>query len=135
MKQRPLILVVNDSAEVLDEVARVLAGADYACRCCTTAEDAAAAAESCPPEMIVSGTHLQGHSGLDMCERIRQNPALREVPVMFLSGAQTPDIVRRTDTLGGTYYLRHPFAPDVLVELIDAALGTRQLVGSHAAEA
>ena len=131
-QQRPLILVVDGQAEVLDEVATVLSGANFACRCCTTAEGAIAAAESSPPDLIISDVNLHGHSGLEMCERIRENAALREVPVMFLSGAQVPDIIRRSDALGGTYYLRKPFAPDVLVELIETALGSSQLVASDA---
>ena len=131
-RQQPLILVVDGQAEVLDEVATVLSGANFACRCCTTAEGAIAAAESFPPDLIISDVNLHGHSGLEMCERIRENPALREVPVMFLSGAQVPDIIRRGDALGGTYYLRKPFDPDVLVELIDTALGSSQLVAGDA---
>lgn len=132
LRQQSLILVVDHQAEVLDEVATVLTGADFACRCCTTAEDAIAAAESSPPDLIISDVNLHGHSGLDMCKRIRENPALEEVPVMFLSSGQVPDIIRRSDALGGTYYLRKPFDPDVLLELIDTALGSPQLVASAA---
>jgi DNA-binding response OmpR family regulator len=132
--RRSLILVVDHQAEVLNEVATVLAGANLACRCCTTAEEAIAAAASSPPDLIISDVHLHGHSGLDMCARIRKNAALREVPVMFLCGAQVPDIIRRSDSLGGTYYLRKPFDPDVLLELIDTALGRPQLVASHAGQ-
>jgi CheY-like chemotaxis protein len=132
--QRSLILVVDDQAEVLDEVATALAGADLACRCCTTAEEAIAAAESSPPDLIISDIHLHGQSELDMCERIRENPVLQGVPVMFFCGAQIPDIIRRSDPLGGTYYLRKPFDPDVLVELIETALGRAHLVAGHAGQ-
>jgi hypothetical protein len=41
---------------------------------------------------------------------------------MFLSGGQIPDIIRRQDHLGGTYYIRKPFDPNVLLELVDKAL-------------
>jgi len=52
------------------------------------------------------------------------NPVLAEVPVMFLSSAQRPDVIRRSLVAGhGVYCLRKPFAPTVLVELIDQALG------------
>ena len=127
-RQQHLILVINDQAEVLDQVATILTGANFACRCCTTAQDAIAAAESALPDLIISDVNLHGRSGLDMCERIRQNTALSDVPVMFLSGGQVPDIIRRQDTFGGTYYLRKPLAPDVLLELIDTALGSPQIV-------
>ena len=131
-QQQSLILVVGDQAEVLDEVATVLTGAGFACRCCICAEDAVAAAEASPPDLIISDVNLHGHSGLDMCEQIRQGPALAEVPVMFLSGAQIPDVIRRSDAPGSTYYLRKPFDPDVLLELIDTALGSPLLASGDA---
>jgi CheY-like chemotaxis protein len=48
-------------------------------------------------------------------------------PVMFLSGTQVPDIIRRTHGAGGTYYLRKPFDGMVLLELIDKALASPRL--------
>jgi len=53
------------------------------------------------------------------------------VPVMFLSGAQIPDIIRRSHAAGGTYYLRKPFDPEVLLELIQKALWMPHLAGSR----
>ncbi|MHB8901140.1 MAG: hypothetical protein ACYC6Y_20520, partial [Thermoguttaceae bacterium] len=57
---------------------------------------------------------------------------LKGVPVMFLSGAQIPDIIRRSHAVGGTYYLRKPFDPGVLVELVDKALWMPQLAENRA---
>ena len=130
--QRPLILIVDDEQEVLDEVAKVLTNANFACHCCTTAEAALAEAEANPPDLIISDINLHGHSGLEMCEQIKENHGLVNVPVMFLSGAQIPDIIRRSHAVGGTYYLRKPFDPEVLVELIDKALWMPHLVAAHA---
>lgn len=129
---QPLVLVVDDETEVLDEVANILVGAGFACRCCTTAEAAIALAESNPPDLIISDINLHGRSGLQMCEQIKQDEALEDVPVMFLSGAQIPDIIRRSHAVGGTYYLRKPFDPEVLLELIDKALWMPHLVANHA---
>jgi two-component system, chemotaxis family, chemotaxis protein CheY len=120
--ERPLILVVDDDRAVLDEVATVLSGAKLASQGCTTAEEALAAAEANPPDLILCDVNLQGESGPELCDRIRQQPGLEHVPVMFLSGAQLPDIIRRSYATGGIYCLRKPFDPGVLVELIDQAL-------------
>jgi CheY-like chemotaxis protein len=131
-RTQPLVLVVDDEQTVLDEVAAALQGTDYAFHCCTTAEAAIMAAEMALPDLILADVNLHGASGIEMCQRLRQNPLLAEVPVMFLSAAQTPDIIRRSDGHHGTYYLRKPFAAEVLVELMDRALGAaRVLVGSQ----
>jgi len=134
LQQQPLILVVDDEPKVLDEVAAILADAGFACRCCTTAEAALEEAKAAEFDLIVSDINLHGRSGLEMCEQIKQNPALAEVPVMFLSGAQIPDIIRRSHAVGGTYYLRKPFDPEVLVELINKALWMPHLVADRASK-
>jgi CheY-like chemotaxis protein len=121
--EQPLVLVVDDDRNVLDEVTAVLARASFACCCCATSEEALAAVRATPPDLILCDVNLQGESGLDLCEQIKQLPGMEEVPVMFLSGAQLPDIIRRSHISGGIYCLRKPFDPEVLVELIDQAIG------------
>jgi DNA-binding response OmpR family regulator len=125
-QRKPLILVVDDQQEVLDEIALVLKAANFACQCCTTAEAAIAAADENPPDLIISDMNLRGHSGLQMCEQMQQHAALAEVPVMFLSGTQTADIIRRSDAVGSTYHLRKPLDGQVLLELVDKALCVRE---------
>jgi len=127
----PLVLVVDDEKDVLGEVASVLAAAGYVCQCCATADEAIRFAAQRAPDLIISDINLDGRSGLEMCETIKEDPALGDVPVMFLSGAQIPDIIRRSHAVGGTYYLRKPFDPEVLVELVDKALWMPHLVHSR----
>jgi len=130
-QQQPMILVIDDEPDVLGEVAAILSGAGYACHCSSTAEAAVEFAQKTAPDLIISDINLEGHSGLELCERIKQHQALADVPVMFLSGAQIPDIIRRSHAVGGTYYLRKPFDADVLLELVDKALWMPHLVGSR----
>jgi two-component system, OmpR family, phosphate regulon response regulator PhoB len=121
-QERPLVLVVDGEQEVLDKMTAALGEAGFGCRCCTTREAAEAAARSVPPDLIVCDLNLSGESGLETCQRIKEYPGLEDVPLMFLSGAQLPDVISRSHTAGGCYCLRKPFAPKVLVELIDQAL-------------
>jgi CheY-like chemotaxis protein len=132
-QEASVILIVDDEQQVLDGVETVLSVAGYECCCCTTAETAISLAKSIGPALIISDINLQGHSGLEMCEQIKEDPAMADVPVMFLSGAQIPDIIRRSHAVGGTYYLRKPFDPEVLVELVDKALWMPHLVSNRAA--
>jgi DNA-binding response OmpR family regulator len=128
-RTRPLVLVVDHEPLMLDEIAAALTRMGLGCRCCTTAADALTLAEDLLPDLILAEVNLHGESGLEMCQRIRENHQLADVPAMFLSSNQGPDIIRRSDGHHGTYYLRKPFAAEVLVELIDRAL----TVGSGAA--
>jgi len=132
-RKQALVLVIDDEPEVLGNVAAVLNKAGYGCHCCETAEGAVQFARSHAPDLIISDINLGGFSGLELCERIKEDPTLKHVPVMFLSGAQIPDIIRRSHAVGGTYYLRKPFDPEVLVELVDKALWMPHLVSGRMA--
>jgi CheY-like chemotaxis protein len=75
------------------------------------------------PDLIICDTHLGLQSGLELCDKIKAEPPLRDVPLMFLSASQMPDIIRRHhEAGGGAYHLRKPFDPDVLMKLVDRAL-------------
>jgi DNA-binding NarL/FixJ family response regulator len=58
---------------------------------------------------------------------------MEDVPMMFVSATQLPDIVRRSHDAGGAYYLRKPLDPEVLVELVGKALWLPHLVQSRLA--
>jgi CheY-like chemotaxis protein len=125
------VLVIDDEAASLERISGVLAGAGHACHCALDAAAAHEYLERATPDLIIADVNLAGHSGLTLCEHLKQQFGLVDVPVMFLSAAQSPDIIRRSHADGGTYYLRTPFDPRVLLELIGKALPARQLTAAH----
>jgi CheY-like chemotaxis protein len=122
-QELPLVLVIADEAALLEQMTSLLAAAEFGCRCCTTTDEAVEAAQETSPGLIVCDVNLQGEGGLETCRRIKELPGMEDVPTMFLSGMQLPDIIRRSHEAGGIYCLRKPFDPKVLTELIDQALG------------
>jgi CheY-like chemotaxis protein len=128
---KAVVLVIDDDPEVVAGLAKVLSAAGYVSHCCRDAEGAIESARQTTPDLIISDINLGGQSGLQLCERIKREEGLLDVPFMFLSRAQIPDIIRRSHEAGGTYYLRKPFDPQVLLELVDKALWMPRLVASH----
>jgi CheY-like chemotaxis protein len=113
------ILAIDDETEVLARIASVLEAAGYQCRCAADAHEAEEIVRQVTPELIISDINLVGHSGLTICEQLKQQAGIDEVPVMFLSAAQVPSIIRRSYAAGGVYYLRKPFDASVLVQIIE----------------
>ncbi len=128
---RSSILAIDDDASVLADLAATLSGAGYTCHCCPDADAARVMATSIKPDLIISDINIGEQSGLELCEQLKQESGLADVPVMFLSGAQIPDIIRRSHAVGGTYYLRKPCDPQVLLELVDKAMWLPHLVGGR----
>jgi len=132
MPQDPaVILVIDGDALTLTGVAAVLDMAGYECHCARDAEAATKAARSLPLDLIICDVNLEGQSGLDLVHELRNEYGQQDVPVLFVSSAQLPDIIRRAHDAGGTYYLRKPFDPDVLLELVGKALWMPHLVKSR----
>jgi CheY-like chemotaxis protein len=129
-QDKAVILVIDDDLDVIAGLAKVLSAAGYVSHCCRDAGGALDCIRQAIPDLVISDINLAGHSGLQLCQRLKREEGLSDVPFMFLSGAQVPDIIRRSHEAGGTYYLRKPFDPQVLLELVDKALWMPQLVGS-----
>lgn len=116
------ILIIDDETSAIDDVAHALRLTDYACQWATSADEAMDCVRRGVPDLVISDIDLAGTSGLELSERLRELPGMAEVPVIFVSGAQIPNIVRQARSAGAVYFVRKPFDPDVLIELVDKAL-------------
>ena len=127
------ILLIDSDPLTLMSTATVLDMAGYTCHCARDRQSALKAARTLGPDLLICDVNLGGDSGLDLCRELRVVPGMQDVPVMFVSTTQLPDIVRRSHEAGGAYYLRKPFDPDVLVELVGKALWLPHIVQSRLA--
>jgi DNA-binding response OmpR family regulator len=119
---------VDDDPILLMGTAAILTQAGYDCHCARDPGVARMAVRTLPIDLILCDVYLAGESGLELCRELRQEPGLEDVPVMFMSSAQLPDIVRKSHDAGGAYFLKKPFEPRVLIELVGKALWMPHLV-------
>ncbi len=132
MPQHPaVILVIDDDALTLTGTAAALDMAGYECHCARDAAAARKLARSLSLDLIICDVSIQRESGLELCRELRLENNNSDAPLLFVSGNQAPDIIRRTHDAGGAYYLRKPFDPDVLIELVGTALWMPHLVQSR----
>ncbi|MFT3734470.1 MAG: diguanylate cyclase [Rhodocyclaceae bacterium] len=78
------ILIIDDSAisiRLLSHFMRDLAEVQFA----TNGEDGLAMAMEDPPDLILLDVEMPGINGLEACRRIKQHPALTEIPVIFVT--------------------------------------------------
>lgn len=130
-----VVLVVDNDPLTLTAVAAALHLVGYECHCARDCEAALKAARTLQLDLIICDVNLGGEIGFELIDEIRQIPDASDVPVMFVSSSQLPDIIRRSHDAGGVYYLRKPFDPDVLLELVDKALWMPHLVKSRVRKA
>jgi CheY-like chemotaxis protein len=84
-------------------------------------------------DLVICDVSVGGDSGLELSRELRRLPGMQDVPVMFISRTQLPDIVRRSHEAGAAYYLRKPLDPEVLTDLVGKALWLPHLVQTRLA--
>ncbi|MFN8534026.1 MAG: bifunctional alpha,alpha-trehalose-phosphate synthase (UDP-forming)/trehalose-phosphatase [Dehalococcoidia bacterium] len=126
------ILVVDDDPAVLSGLRRALALEGYDV---TTAPDGDAAiglVGQVSPDVIVLDVMMPGMSGLEVCQRLRDNGVI--TPILILSARDTlPDRIAGLDR-GADDYLVKPFAIDELLARVRALLRRSQRVSDSALE-
>ena len=76
------------------------------------------------PDLIVLDIHMPDLSGLEICERLNDEIATCNIPVIILSGSDETDVVRQARLAGSRFFVRKPYDPNVLLTLIQSALGS-----------
>lgn len=74
------------------------------------------------PDLVILDIMLPGQNGFDVCRKIKNNPELRNIPVIILSAKSDEiDTVLGLE-LGADDYVPKPFSPKVLFSRIKAVL-------------
>ncbi len=108
---RQTIFVLEDDADISRLVQHNLEAAGFSARVFTTTAPVLADAERKAPDLFLLDIMVPGGDGLDLCRRIRRNPALSSTPVIFLT-ARTSESDRVLGLeLGADDYITKPFNP------------------------
>lgn len=83
-KHRESVLFVDPMVALHEQVQAMLSEA-FEVRHATTAAEALAALSRRLPDLLVMEVDLPDISGLDLCERLRADPATQKLPILFLT--------------------------------------------------
>lgn len=81
-----------------------------------------AVARSQHPDLIVLDVSLPDMDGFAFCESLGASPDTCSIPVIMLSGTDSPGIVRHARSAGSHFFMRKPFDPNALLVLIKQAI-------------
>jgi PAS domain S-box-containing protein/diguanylate cyclase (GGDEF)-like protein len=130
------ILVVEDSLTQAHYLARLLeAGGLYRVRIAANGEAGLQAARTAPPALIVSDISMPLMDGFALCRQVRDDAALRDIPVILLTGHGSLDDVIKGLDCGADNFIRKPFDHAYLLERVGAVLANRARRSGAAAPA
>ena len=118
------VLTVEDDPSISMLVVTVLRGEGYDVRTASNRSEILSALRSLPsPDLVLLDVHLPDANGFDILERMKQHPALLNIPVLMLSGEATREDVAHGLVLGADGYITKPFDIPVLRRGIKTVLG------------
>lgn len=89
------------------------------------------------PDLILLDVNMPGLGGLDVCRRLKAEPATADVPVLFITALGDMADKVAGFVAGGVDYITKPFQAEEVLARVSAHLRIRQLqreLAAHAAE-
>lgn len=114
------IMVVDDTAANLQVLNAMLRRRGFKVRPVPNGRLALKAAEAQPPDLILLDINMPEMDGYEVCTRLKEHPALRNIPVIFLSALHEPLDKVEAFARGGVDYITKPFQ----IEELEARIAT-----------
>ncbi|WP_230291423.1 response regulator [Croceicoccus sp. Ery5] len=112
------ILVVDDQPDSLRFIVETLEQAGMGALVATSGEAALDVLAGAMPDLILMDGVMPGMSGIETTVRIKNDPALAHIPVIFMTGLTEPEHAVAALETGGVDYIRKPIVIEELLARI-----------------
>jgi DNA-binding response OmpR family regulator len=114
----PLVLVADDDPDIVTLVAVGLKKAGYEVVTASDGEEALQAVLARRPDLAIVDVRMPKVDGLELIRRIRADQESNGMPVIALSARVQEGNIAEGFAAGADEYLKKPFSPKELVELV-----------------
>ena len=125
-KPRPRILAIDDTPTNLLTLGAALE-ADFDLQIATSGAMGLAMATKAPPDLILLDVMMPEMDGYETCRRIMASPALRTIPVIFITALARIETESAGLTLGAADYITKPINVEITRQRIRNLLEREQL--------
>lgn len=113
--QNFLILVVDDITQNLQVLADMLEQVGYEVTFATNGQQALERAKLAEPDLILLDLMMPNMSGLEVCQHLKADQKLCEIPVIFLTASEEREHLLEAFNKGAVDYITKPFYPPELL--------------------
>jgi CheY-like chemotaxis protein len=99
------ILIVDDTTELLFFLDYIFQRNDFEVVTAANGKDAIRLAKETDPDVLLVDVMMPGIDGLEVCRQLRQDPDLRDVPILLYSAAVGEEIRQKAIDAGANEYL------------------------------
>ncbi len=117
------ILVADDESHILHVVSLKLTNAGFNVVTACDGQEALELAMAERPDLLITDYHMPQLSGLELCQRLRQDPATSGIPTIMLTARGYTLDPQDTEQSGILRMLSKPFSPRQLLATVNEMLG------------
>lgn len=121
------VLIVEDDRSQALFAQSVLQGSGMWTCLVSTAAEVKPAIEEFAPDLVLMDLHLPDASGAELTARLREDPALAHLPIVFLTGDPDPETEYRALDAGADDFLSKPIRPRHLVSAVQSRVRRARL--------
>ena len=121
--QKTKILLVEDDSFLVDMYVAKFKELDWDVQVAFNGEEALEHAKSMQPNLILLDVRLPKMTGFEVMQSMQQDPALKSIPVIFLTNLGQKEEIRQGLQMGAAGYLiKAHFTPQEVVEKVEETL-------------
>jgi CheY-like chemotaxis protein len=122
MGEQKTILVADDETHILHVVSLKLRNAGYVVITARDGQEALEMAQQEKPDLIITDYHMPHLSGLELCQRLKQDPVTCGIPAIMLTARGYQLDPADTEQSGILRMLSKPFSPRQLLTTVNEVL-------------
>ena len=121
----PKILVVDDEPSLRFLVASSLEDEGYHILEAADGLEAHALVQQDQPDLIILDVMMPGLTGYELCSLLKRNPDTSNILIIMLTAKGQEQDRIQSQQAGADYYLRKPFSPLELIDVVESLLQGR----------
>lgn len=119
LKKPKSILIIEDDQTLANNLKELIELKDYKAYVCNTIIDASELLKVFSPDLIISDIIMPDFDGYTLLNKIKNDPKLKFVPFVFISGKAEVKDIRLGMNMGADDYLTKPFSAKDLYDTIE----------------
>nr|WP_294900097.1 two-component regulator propeller domain-containing protein [uncultured Pedobacter sp.] len=130
VSEKSTILLVDDNLEIRNYIKSIFEN-DYLIMAADSAEAAFEMIELEIPNLVITDVVMGEMSGVDLCQRIKEDSALMHIPVILLTSGTTAELKLKGIESGADDFITKPFDKEILVARVANLLRSRSNLHQH----
>ncbi|MEJ6980596.1 two-component regulator propeller domain-containing protein [Pedobacter sp. P351] len=118
------ILIVDDNVQIRQYVKQLFEG-EFEVLEAENGDKGLETVKKYMPDLVISDIMMQGISGIELCSRIKDDPALNHIPVILLTASSSDEVKLKGIECGAEDFISKPFEKEMLIARVAGILKNR----------